>query len=355
MKTRTPRLKHALFLALAILIPLSIILCAAELIVRHFDPEIRLRQGLRNPFWAPHPTRHHALKPGHYTNTLWEFPFHVNKLGFRGPEILKEKPPGTIRILCLGDSITMGSGLPDETIYPRVMEGILLDRYPGHGFEVVNMGVSGYEIEEEYLQFKEEGLFLSPDAVVLQFCLNDVPGVEFSDLVNPLRDLALPGKEFLLAHLALARLSRERYNRLGLRNTFLGLAHLFEMAPESPESQRIEKGFREYEGMLREIASLCRDREFRFLLVIVPHRAQFEDRRARYIPQKRLIALSRKAGFDVLDLVPLFSALDSLPYVYPDPVHPHPQGHQIIAQAIIQWLESDQTFLKTRIQNVHVK
>ncbi len=340
METGSPRLKHTLFLALAILIPLSIILCAAELTTRYFDPQIRGKQGLQNPFWAHHPTRHHALKPGDYADTIWGIFFHVNKLGFRGPEISKDKPQGTMRILCLGDSITMGSALPEEAVYPRIVEGILLERYPGHRFEVINMGVSGYDIEEEHLQFKEEGLLLSPDAVVVQFCLNDVPSVEFVDLINPLRELDIPGKRFLLAHLALARFLRERYNRLGLKNAFLGVDHLFEMDPESPQAQRIEKGFSEYETRLREIASLCRKRGVRFLLLIVPHRAQFDDRRARYIPQKRLIALGRESGFDVLDLVPLFSSLEKLPYAFPDPVHPDPIGHKIIAGAIVQWLES---------------
>ena len=34
--------------------------------------------------------------------------FGINALGFRGPEIALRKPPGTCRIVCLGDSTTFG-------------------------------------------------------------------------------------------------------------------------------------------------------------------------------------------------------------------------------------------------------
>src|SRR5262245_37533496 len=32
----------------------------------------------------------------------------IDSLGLRGPEVVVPKPPGTVRILCLGDSTTFG-------------------------------------------------------------------------------------------------------------------------------------------------------------------------------------------------------------------------------------------------------
>ncbi len=343
MPAKRPVSKTTLFFILALLIPLVLLLAVAEIVARYFDPEIRLREGLKNPFWAHHATRHHALKPGDYSDTIWGISFHVNSLGFRGPEISKQKKAGVTRILCAGDSITMGSALPDEATYPRVLEDMLNEKYPGRGFEVINAGISGYDIEEEYLLLKEDGLALSPDAVVLQFCLNDVPGVAFADLINPNLDIPLPGGKFMLENLALARFLKERYNRIGLKNTFMGLAGLFEMDPSSPEAQRIESGWREYEKKLGEMASLCRNRGIGFMLVIVPHAAQFEDRQQRFIPQRRLKSFAVKNGFACLDLAPLFSSLQELPYSFPDPVHPDPVGHEIIAKAILEWIEETGT------------
>jgi hypothetical protein len=41
---------------------------------------------------------------------------HLNALGFPGPEPARPKPPGTVRIVCLGDSATFGfwQGGPDR-------------------------------------------------------------------------------------------------------------------------------------------------------------------------------------------------------------------------------------------------
>ena len=122
--------------------------------------------------------------------------FYINKLGFRGPEISEDKPPKTFRVFCLGDSITMGSGLPENILYPRVLEKMLREGYPHKNFEMINAGVSGYGIKEEAMMLEEEGLALSPDLVILQFCVNDVPGTTFSDFINPRRELFIPYKFF---------------------------------------------------------------------------------------------------------------------------------------------------------------
>src|SRR5262245_2259448 len=49
----------------------------------------------------------------------------INSLGFRGPETVQPKPPGELRILALGDSITMGEGVEDEETYARRLENYL--------------------------------------------------------------------------------------------------------------------------------------------------------------------------------------------------------------------------------------
>ena len=38
----------------------------------------------------------------------------INNLGFRGRDLSERKPPGTFRILCLGDSYTFGDHVDDD-------------------------------------------------------------------------------------------------------------------------------------------------------------------------------------------------------------------------------------------------
>jgi len=329
-------MKNWIFRLLAIVFALLCLFAILEPVARYFDPNLRLQEGKKNPFWAHHPTRGHALKPGDF-NSIWGVPFHINQLGFRGKEITQAKPANTFRVFAIGDSITFGSGLPENVIYSDLLQQLLEHRYPQKRFEVINGGVSGYDIPQELLLLKEDGLALAPDLVVLQFCLNDVPGVVFADLINPRRDLPIPGKKFLLAHLAAARFMQERYNRIGLRNNFLGLADLIAMRPGSPEAQRIQNGWNDYFVRLDEMVDLCRKNNVAFLILIVPHEAQFEDRKKEFLPQHKIMEHARQKKIDVIDLEPAFAKQKALPYIMGDPVHPDRSGHEIIARLLADW------------------
>jgi len=315
---------------------LLVLLTMLELVKRRFDPYLSRERGMQNPFWQKHPSRGHSLKPGDY-GSIWGVPFHINRLGFRGPEVSREKPRGVFRVLCLGDSITMGAALPEEALYPADLQKILSARYPSKIFEVVNAGVSGYMIEQELLQLKEDGLKLSPDLVVLQYTLYDPPGTSFYDHINPRRELAIPGKQFLLAHLALARYVEEKYNRFGLRRNVLGWGDLLAMPKHSEAALRIERGWQEYFARLSQMAELCRENNAAFLVLIVPHRAQFEDRRREFGPQKKLAAFGKEHHIGIIDPAPAFAALKKPPYVV-DPVHPNMEGHEIMAEMIGDWV-----------------
>ena len=47
----------------------------------------------------------------------------TNSIGLRSPEIRQNKPD--LRIVCLGDSVTFGWGVPEEDSYPRQLEHLL--------------------------------------------------------------------------------------------------------------------------------------------------------------------------------------------------------------------------------------
>jgi lysophospholipase L1-like esterase len=98
-------------------------------------------------------------------------PCRMNRLGFRDREFTVEKPKDTRRILFLGDSVVFGLGIRDEETLPKRLEAKFLEN--GRKAEVMNMGVCGYEAEQEIEFFKEAGRKLSPDLVIVGFTLND--------------------------------------------------------------------------------------------------------------------------------------------------------------------------------------
>jgi lysophospholipase L1-like esterase len=328
----TPSRKKKVFAGAVAALSLVVALIGAELGARGVSATYRRMHDPPRPFFVQHPTRGWALKPGYDSDEVWGFRFRVNGLGFRGPEVEREKGPATYRVLLLGDSIVMGAALPEAVLVSSQLEKMLAESWPERRSEVLNAGVGGYGIKEEKDLLLSDGLALAPDAVVLVSCLNDVPGVEITDLVNPLRDLPVPGKKWLTAHSALALVIQDLYNRIGLKS---GAPPAW-LAPERDPAtvERLDRGWKQFGADLKIMADASRARGIKFMVLLVPHAAQFEDPGRRFLPQQRLAALCAELNLPFLDLAPAFASQSRLPYILPDPVHPSPQGHQLMAERI---------------------
>jgi len=85
------------------------------------------------------------------------------------------KPPGSLRIAVLGDSVAWGSHLsPGQTI-PRKLEESLRATpiRPGETYEVINAAVPGYDIHQALATYRERVLPYDPDVVLYLFAVND--------------------------------------------------------------------------------------------------------------------------------------------------------------------------------------
>lgn len=87
--------------------------------------------------------------------------YSINAKGLRGPEVPYDKPAGEFRVVFLGDSHTFGFGVPEQARFSQLIEGYF------HGLRAVNMGVSGYGIDQELLTLEREGLKYRPDMVIV--------------------------------------------------------------------------------------------------------------------------------------------------------------------------------------------
>lgn len=77
----------------------------------------------------------------------------------------------TFTILTIGDSFTYGHLVSDQHTYPAQIEAILLDQ--GYDINVLNAGVSGYGIDQEYVLAKEILHIYQPDLVLININVND--------------------------------------------------------------------------------------------------------------------------------------------------------------------------------------
>ena len=97
----------------------------------------------------------------------------VNSLGFRGPEISQRPEEGVIRIAVIGDSETFGAHLAEADTFSVRIENRLEEIYPQSRFEVLNLGVPGYNTAQEYRLLQTKVLGLAPHIVLLRYSFND--------------------------------------------------------------------------------------------------------------------------------------------------------------------------------------
>jgi hypothetical protein len=95
-----------------------------------------------------------------------------NSHNVRDPERPLAKPPGTWRMVVLGDSFMFGQGVPDESTCVRHLER-RLQRPGGPRVEVINTARVGYNTAIELTVLDTLGLRYQPDLVLLGFVLND--------------------------------------------------------------------------------------------------------------------------------------------------------------------------------------
>jgi lysophospholipase L1-like esterase len=104
-------------------------------------------------------------------------PVHIGSLGFRGPDPVMPKPPGVLRIACLGDSTTFGVwrdgpfSVATRTSYAAELQK-LADGTSSR-VDVVNAGVLGYTSAEALVALLARVLPIAPDVVVLRLGNND--------------------------------------------------------------------------------------------------------------------------------------------------------------------------------------
>jgi hypothetical protein len=127
-------------------------------------------------FFLTDAARGQRLAPN-YDGWFAGVPVRINSLGFRDRrEYALSKPPNTIRIVVLGDSVTFGHGTLDDTTYPYLLEQRLRDWRADLNWEVWNLGVPGYNTRQELTYLQEIGPLAKPDVVVVGFFPNDFTG-----------------------------------------------------------------------------------------------------------------------------------------------------------------------------------
>jgi len=105
----------------------------------------------------------------HYPN------LNINSYGFRGSEILKEKPDDTFRIFIVGGSTTFSiRALSDQTTIPGYLQENLDNFQINKKIEVVNAGIPNIASTDELQLVQTKIIQFNPDVIILYDGTNDV-------------------------------------------------------------------------------------------------------------------------------------------------------------------------------------
>lgn len=330
-----PFLKKMLPRLVLSLIALILALDAAELVVRRLRPD--LRNLVRNPNAAPHPTRLFANEPG--SRNLRERPdvpalspvIH-NRLGFRQHrEFTDRKAPGTIRVGVFGDSFTENIRMPVQYSFTEPLD-YLVNRTGARG-EVLNFGVDGYSPDQIYIQYLEDGTRLDLDAVVYMYFEKDLQELMEHGLVTvgpDGRPVIHPPPERgpvfrLMKRLHLTYFVIEKLDALRIRR----YASLSEES--DPSSPKFAEALRRFKAVVLDIQRRTGERGQKFLVALVPRNEAHNARMEAYL---------KEWGVDVLNLYPDFKKAgpDMAGFFFENDGHWNEEGNKMAAVFLFQRL-----------------
>jgi lysophospholipase L1-like esterase len=211
-------------------------------------------------------------------SSIWEV--SLNSDGFRDREFTAAKPPGIIRIICIGDSWTFGTNVNQDQAYPQRLSALLKEDFPQTGIEVFNMGMMAYSSHEGLALWKQRVHALQPDFVIIGYAMNDsaIAGWRDQDQFpsNP-RPARFHLKAFLANHMESLKLSRylaelSKFKRVSLTEHLKAIASpddkfIYETwasaeSLEPSDYERFESKTRvspkDYETNMRQLVALVR-------------------------------------------------------------------------------------------------
>jgi alginate O-acetyltransferase complex protein AlgI len=251
-------------------------------------------------------------------------PISSNALGMRDREYTEVKPANTYRMVLLGASHDLGTGVKDNETYENLVEDRLNDKAPDprySRYEILNMSVGGSDILQRLLRLQKQGLRFAPDAAILSVAAHDRQFV-----IEHFRKILTLGTD-------LPPDFREIFERI------VGKAHLHAKMPKAMIERRLQGYVGEiYEWAFRHFGSECRRRGIRPIVIYRPAPVDFEG--VESASRSEIIPLVEAAGLEVIDLSDAFDTVtdrDSL-IVAKWEDHTTPLGHRLLADKLYERL-----------------
>ena len=274
----------------------------------------------------------------------------VSQAGTRGPE-LTDKLPGELRLISVGDSMTLALQVSEEQTFQARIAAALST--PSRPVEIVNGGVDSHGTQASTRQARRLVEELDGDGILLTFFLGN-------DLVDnqrrPTRGGTMPRQptvsplarvSFLWTYVEVLRAARRAAADPGVTSRYRAELSAFTAAGPSAEALRSTR------KALRELGELGEELGVPVWVALAPPAfavhverapatmalAELDEAVLDLGGPGRAVADEVPDGVEVVDLGPPLLAAADAPLYFTFDGHWTPAGHQVVGQALADFLE----------------
>ncbi|MFK7896224.1 MAG: hypothetical protein AB8G23_10330 [Myxococcota bacterium] len=271
-----------------------------------------------------------------WRDTPYGVEFDLNALGFRErafrPRATPRGLPGAVRrIAIVGDSFTVGHGLPNHLSYPRRLEALLREREArskGPEVEVLNLGQGDTDLRQVMRVAGFSLKQLDPDILIYGYFLNDPLRTLEADSETILHDMLDAGWTRIEQSRATTRIGQaERgFSRVfDLMEVALADRNVTNSTVDWYQRLHEPEAWRPTRDQIKRLADAARRSEVRFIVLLLPLPFQISE---GYPFAKAHLAMAdalRDVGVETVDALPALQGFsDEALRLHPRDRHPSP-------------------------------
>lgn len=257
----------------------------------------------------------------------------MNSVGWRDRDHEVGKPPGTFRILGLGDSYLFGQGVKSGDRCLEQLAEIIRREAPERSVETINTGQPGYNTAMEAQLLRKCCWEYKPDLVILHFVPNDVeidiyttkPKVEFFTEYS----VSYIGTDWASQYSEVWALARR-----SILGQIRGRAYVQESIRSfSSDSEK----WRQCREALADISRQCEEHQVPLLVVVFPFFYHLNSDYPFQPIHDGVTEFCKESQIPCLDLRKAFRDYSGPElWVHPTDQHPNETAHRIAAEAIVK-------------------
>jgi lysophospholipase L1-like esterase len=257
---------------------------------------------------------------------LYGVQIKTNSHGLKDRDFSYDKSENVRRVLFLGDSLTLGWGVPFKDLFTKLLEKKLKD-IDKRETEIINTGVGNYNTEQEFTYYKNEGKKFNPDHVMLLYFINDAePTPKYSDppIINDSYFFV-----FMWSRI------KKFLGRFDSSNNFLN--YYSNIYKENNGGWELSK------KSLLAIKDLAKINKSKLTVAVCPELRILHPKYPFLAEHKKILSFLKSNNISHIDLLPIFQKRvknENDVWVSLEDSHPNSLGNQIITKGITDYFLS---------------